>query len=98
MSATIRGLAHLLLVVEDALSTRRKLILAPFLDLSATPPGEFTVELLRPDGSCARAQAVAFVPLAVATPTPRREPRAHLALIGVTKEDVPIGTAVWTVD
>jgi hypothetical protein len=41
---------------------------------------------------------VAFVPLAVAAPTPPREPRAHLALIGVTKDDVPIGTAVWTVD
>jgi hypothetical protein len=97
MGATIPVLAHLLLVVEEALSTRRKLILAPFLDLSAAPPGEFTVELLRPDGSCGRAQAVAFVPLALAASTPR-EPRAHLALIDVAKDDVPIGTAIWTVD
>ncbi|HLK37208.1 MAG TPA: hypothetical protein VKU41_10690 [Polyangiaceae bacterium] len=86
---------HLLLVVEDTLLTRKKLILAPFFDLSSAPPGEFAVELLRPDGTSSKAQAVAIVPFAAA---PSLEMRAHIALLGVDKDSVPIGTAVWTVD
>ena len=76
-------------------AARSRLMVAPFLDASALPAGEFTVELLKPDGSSTHAQAVAIVPFAVGPP---REARAHLALMGVAREDVPIGTAVWTAE
>jgi hypothetical protein len=88
---------HLLLVVEETLllAARRRLMVAPFLDASTLPTTEFAVELLKPDGSTANARAIAIVPFSAG---PSREVRAHLALIGSTKEDVPIGTAIWTVD
>jgi hypothetical protein len=88
---------HLLIVVEDTLpvAARKRLMVAPFLDASVLPAGEFTVELLKPDGSSANVQAIAVVPF---TAGPPHEARAHLALIGVARADVPIGTAVWTVE
>jgi hypothetical protein len=88
---------HLLLVVEETLllAARKRLMVAPFLDASTLPTTEFAVELLKPDGSTAEVKAVAIVPFSAG---PIREARAHLALMGVVKEDVPIGTAIWTVD
>jgi len=88
---------HLLLVVEDTLllAARKRLMVAPSLDSSVLPAGDFTVELLKPDGSSSTALAIALVPFAAGPP---REARAHLALMGVKKEDVPIGTTIWTVD
>jgi len=88
---------HLLLVVEETLllAARKRLMVAPFLDASTLPPSEFAVELLKPDGSSTNAQAIAIVPFSAG---PIREARAHLALMGVGKEDVPVGTAVWTVE
>ena len=88
---------HLLLVVEETLllAARKRLMVAPFLDASTLPTTEFAVELLKPDGSSANARAIAIVPFSAG---PIREARAHLALMGVGKEEVPVGTAVWTVE
>jgi hypothetical protein len=88
---------HLLLVVEETLllAARKRLMVAPFLDASTLPTTEFAVELLKPDGSSVTANAIAIVPFSAG---PIREVRAHLALGGVVKEDVPVGTAIWTVD
>jgi hypothetical protein len=88
---------HLLLVVEETLllAARKRLMVAPFVDASTLPKAEFAVELLRPDGSSANARAIAIVPFSAG---PIREARAHLALVGVSKDDVPIGTTIWTVE
>lgn len=88
---------HLLLVVEETLllAARKRLMVAPFLDASTLPTTEFAVELLKPDGSSVEAKAIAIVPFSAG---PIREVRAHLALMGVLKEDVPVGTAIWTLD
>ncbi len=88
---------HLLLVVEETLllAARQRLMVAPFLDASTLPAGEFTVELLKPDGSSANVQALAIVPFSAG---PLTGARAHLALVGLTRQDVPIGTTIWTTE
>ncbi|MGH7272226.1 MAG: hypothetical protein ACREJ3_17490 [Polyangiaceae bacterium] len=89
---------HLLLVVEDTLllAARSRLMVAPFVHAASLPPGTFAVELLKPDGTSTTAQAIAVVPFTAGEPP--GEIRAHLAIIGLGKADVPIGTAIWTVD
>ena len=83
----------LVTVVETFLITGRGLIVAPFLPESEARSRPFEVELRRPDGSRRVAQAFAQVPF-ITPPSKVRE--AHLALLEVTNEDVPIGTEVWT--
>jgi hypothetical protein len=85
-----------LLVVEDTfLITGRGLIVMPPLPASEARPTQFAVDIRRCDGTCQRGEAFAQVPFI--TPPPA-VPAAHLALLGVTKDEVPIGAEVWTAD
>lgn len=86
--------SRLLLTVEDTFEVRgRGLVLAPFLDESEARKDRFEVELRRPGGSTVRATAFAQIPFI--TPRPPTL-RTHLAILSVSKVEVPIGTEVWT--
>jgi hypothetical protein len=85
-----------LLTVVDSFAIRgRGLIVAPWLAESEARRERFAVELRRPDGSHARCEAFAQIPF---LSLPALVLQVHLALFGVTKDDVPIGTEVWTLE
>ncbi len=87
---------RLLLVVEDSFAIAgRGLVVAPFLLATEAKMGRFAVELRRPDGSTSRVEAFAQIPRIVPLP---KVLRAHLALLGVTKDDVPVGSEVWALE
>lgn len=83
-----------LLTVEETFDVRgRGLIVAPFLDEAEARRERFEIELRKPCGARVRAMAFAQVPF-ISPPPPKFQ--AHLAILGVSKADVPVGTEVWT--
>lgn len=89
-------MTRLLLVVEDRFAIAgRDVLVVPMLDVGEARRDRFHVELRLPDGSRRRVEAFAQVPFF--HPTPKVH-RTQVALLGITKDDVPIGTEVWTVD
>lgn len=86
--------ARLLAVVEEVFAiAQRGVIVTPEVDLGDGPARVVTVELRRPDGAVARAEAHAEVPF-IDPPTPR--PSRHvLRFATLSKEDLPRGTEIW---
>jgi len=80
------------LLVEETFNIRgRGVVVAPFLDAGEARREKFAVEFRKPNGETVRVMAFAQIPFI--TPTPPT-PQTHLTLLGVSKEDVPIGTEV----
>lgn len=89
-------MARLLLVVEDRFAiTGRGVLVTPMLDASEARRERFLVELRSPGGARRRVEAFAQVPFF--HPTPKVH-RTQVALLGIAKDDVPLGTEVWTTD
>jgi hypothetical protein len=90
-------LASKLVTVEDVFDIKgRGLVVVPGPALSDYDgPKEVSVQLRRPDGSTAA--AVLHYTRAFLVPTPAII-RWELILKSVTKEEVPIGTEIWSQD
>lgn len=84
-----------LLVVEDRFLIKgRGLIVCPGIELGAEPirVGDL-VELRRPDGTSLRWR-IGGVEIAMGAPPDRRAPLMLLQDLG--KEDLPVGTEIWS--
>jgi len=91
--------SRLLLVVEETFTIAgRGLVVAPDADLGAISERRIRVELRRPDGTVASAEALAQVPFVNPPPPADRGLRHVLCLDGLSKPDVPIGTEIWIAD
>ena len=85
-----------LLTVEAAFAVEgRGTILAPEIELGPRASYALTVELRRPDGTRESCAAKASVPM-VNPPVLDRVP-AHVLIVEVQKERIPIGTEVWLI-
>jgi hypothetical protein len=85
-----------LLVVEQAFGLEgRGTILAPELLLGDQGTYELTIEVRRPDGTRETCAAKAAIPF-FDPPQLDRSP-AHVLIVSLPKERVPVGTEVWLV-
>jgi hypothetical protein len=87
----------LLLTVEDRFTVSgRGVGLGPWVDVTSFELlGRIVVELRKPDGSRATVEAFADIPRTNPLPTVYK---ACVLLVGLTKEDVPVGTEVWSTE
>jgi hypothetical protein len=89
----ILGMAERLLTVEDAFVAKGPgVVVMPRFTTAAPPKGKFQVELRFPDGSSREVAAEVDV-AHMRGPLP---PFAMYRLHGVTPEDVPAGTEIWS--
>ncbi len=86
----------LAVVAETFAIVQRGVIVTPGVDLAAGAARTFVVELRRPDGSVARAEARADLPFF--NPPSPRAPRHMLRFETLSKDDLPPGTEIWLTD
>jgi hypothetical protein len=85
-----------LLTVTETFAIRgRGVLVAPPLDASEARRERFAVELRTPSGE--RATVMAFSQIPFFNP-PRPVPEAWVTLLGISKDEVPICSEVWTLD